>query len=366
MKKRLTAALVLASLMLTTGAFAEEITTLPAATEQPAVIAETAEPTAEPEADVEPVHNLKVTSKYRWFINKYHYIREVKVSYFDNVYAYNHGDYALTPFASTVPEEYFVTDETGTLALAPIVLDITDAMRERLYGADVGETAMYYGQYCQREKDRKGRTGYTGIHEGIDFVNEKGCDLHAILGGTVTRAGDSNGTVAVYNEEYDITLLYLHCEKIEVRRGDVLEAGDKIAVEGKKNSGGWYTHVELRKGRHTSSSPYRDTALTSDCPYAVMQQALGVVESGRQPITAAAIEQARRMREEAEAAAKAEAEAAAKAAEEAAKAELETPEPDITLIDDLPGTNSGYGFGEATAEPTATPVPEATLPPTNP
>ena len=272
----------------------------------------------------------------------------------------------LTPFASSVPEAYFVTDETGTLALAPIVLDITDAMRERLYGADIGETAMYYGQYCQREKDRKGRTGYTGIHEGIDFVNEKGSSLHAILGGTVTRAGDSNGTVAIYNEEYDITLLYLHCEKIEVHRGEVLEAGDKIAVEGKKNSGGWYTHVEMRKGRHTSSSPYRDTALTSDCPYEVMQQALGVVESGRQPITAAAIAQAKRMREEAEAAAKAEAEAAAKAAEEAAKAGMETTEPDITLIDDLPGTNSGYGFGEATAAPTATPVPEATLPPTNP
>lgn len=97
-----------------------------------------------------------------------------------------------------------------------------------------------------------------------------------------------------------------------------------------------------------------------------MQQALGVVESGRQPITAAAIAQAKRMREEAEAAAKAEAEAAAKAAEEAAKAGMETTEPDITLIDDLPGTNSGYGFGEATAAPTATPVPEATLPPTNP
>ena len=362
MKKRWTAAIVLASMMLTMGAFAEEITNLPETTEQPVATAET----AEPQAEAEPEHQLDVTSKYRWFINRYRYIREVKVSYFDNVYAYNHGDYVLTPFASSVPEAYFVTDETGTLALAPIVLDITDAMRERLYGADIGETAMYYGQYCQRERDRQGRTGYTGIHEGIDFVNEKSCNLHAILGGTVTRAGDSNGTVAVYNEEYDITLLYLHCEKIAVRRGDVLEAGDKIAVEGKKNSGGWYTHVEMRKGRHTSSSPYRDTALTSDCPYAVMQKALGVVESGRQPITAAAIAQAKRMREEAEAAAKAEAEAAAKAAEEAAKAGMETTEPDITLVDDLPGTNSGYGFGKATAKPTATPVPEATLPPTHP
>ena len=253
------------------------------------------------------------------------------------------------------------------------MLDITDAMRERLYGADVGETALYYGQYCEREKDRKGVWGYTGIHEGIDFVNVKGAPLYAILGGEVTRGADKNGTVAIYNAEYDVTLLYLHCENSIVRRGDTVEAGDMIAKEGKTNiSGGantHYTHVELRKGRHTSSSPYRDTVLTSDCPYAVMQQALGVMESGRQPVTAAAVQQAQRMREEAEAKAKAEAEAAQKAAEEEAKAQAEAEQnADITLVDALPGTTAGYGFGNATATPeaTATPVPEATLPPTNP
>ena len=156
------------------------------------------------------------------------------------------------------------------------MLDITDAMRERLYGADVGETALYYGQYCQREKDRKGVWGYTGIHEGIDFVNIKGAPLYAILGGEVTRGTDKNGTVAIYNAEYDITLLYLHCENSIVRRGDTVEAGAMIAKEGKKNIKGGdkthYTHVELRKGRHTSSSPYRDIVLTSDCPYAVIDR----------------------------------------------------------------------------------------------
>ena len=266
MKNKWIAALALAGLLLTTGAYAEST---PSETVAP----------VQAEAAAEPQHQLKVTTKYRYFISQYHYIRERKVSYFDNVYAYNHGEYGLTPFASTVPEEYFVADENGTLAIAPIVLDITDAMRERLYGADVGETALYYGQYCQREKDRKGVWGYTGIHEGIDFVNVKGAPLYAILGGEVTRGTDKNGTVAIYNAEYDITLLYLHCENSIVRRGDTVEAGAMIAKEGKKNIKGGdkthYTHVELRKGRHTSSSPYRDIVLTSDCPYAVMQQALG-------------------------------------------------------------------------------------------
>ena len=161
MKKRWIAALALTGLLLTTGAYAESTPEAAAAPVQ-------AETTAEPQ------HNLTVTTKYRYFISQYRYIRERKVSYFDNVYAYNHGEYSLTPFDSTVPEEYFVTDEGGTLAIAPIVLDITDAMRERLYGADVGETALYYGQYCERKKDRKGVWGYTGIHEGIDFVASRG------------------------------------------------------------------------------------------------------------------------------------------------------------------------------------------------
>ena len=347
MKKSLIAALALLLALLTVGAAAESA----GAAEAPA---------------------LELTTQTRWFVNQYRYTRARKVTYYDNVYAYNHGNYGLTPFASDVPAQYIVEDENGSYAIAPIVLDITDAMRERLYGGDFGETAMFFGQYCDRIRDKYGRVGFSGIHEGIDFVNAPGAQLYAILGGVVTRAGDSNGTVAVYNEEYDATVLYLHCRKISVRRGDVIEAGAKIAVEGNKNSGSDYTHVELRKGRHTSSSPYRDIKITSDCPYEIMQAALGVSDSGRQPATEAAVLRAQQRREEAEAAARAaaEAEAAAKAAEEAEK----NKEPEVELLDMLPGAQAGYGFGEATAEPeaTATPVPqtpaavEATLPPSNP
>ena len=310
------------------------------------------EPAAEEEAAevivaADPKETLEITEEYRWFISQYNHIRGRTVRYYDDVYCYNHGDYYLTPFDSKVAQEYLTVDESGTYAVAPIVLDITDAMRVALYGEDVGEVSMFYGQYCERRGDGRGRTGFTGVHEGIDFTNAPEAPLYAILGGEVTRAGDSNGTVAVYNAEYDVTVLYLHCEDIEVRRGDVIEAGTYIAEEGKKGSGGTYTHVEMRTGRHTSSNPYRNTILESDCPYPVMQDALGVVQSGRQPVTAAAVMEAQRMREEAEAAAKAEAEAAAK--EE---------EPEIELIDVLDTAQEGYGFTETTV------VPEATLPPT--
>lgn len=409
-------------------------TATPAPAEGPLELAPTAAPVVTPAPTVLPGSDetIQVTREYRWFVNEYRYTRGVTVEYYDNVFAVNHGVYGLTPFASTVPKEYFVSDETGAYAVAPLVEDITDAMRVRLYGGNLGQTAMYYGQYCERIRDKADRIGFSGIHEGIDFVYQAGAPLHAILGGEVTRAGDSNGTVGIYNEEYGITLLYLHCENIEVRRGDVVEAGEKIAKEGKKNSGSAYTHVEMRYGRHTSSSPYRDTSLTSDCPYAVMQQALGVTQSERKVITyagtqrqlaqtrlvAVGAEQARvaveaelerqrlaaeaeaerlrleaeaaaaeaeRQRLEAEAAAAAEAErlrleaeaeaerlrqeaeAAAKAeeerlaAEEAAREEEEEM-PELIDSDSLPGAQDGYGF----AESTATPVPQATLPPSNP
>lgn len=208
----------------------------------------------------------------------------------------------------------------------------------------------------------------SGIHEGIDFVAKPGATLHAILDGVVTRAGDSNGTVGVYSADYDVTLLYLHCEQICVHRGDEIEAGAAIGVEGDKKSGAPYTHVEMRLGRHTSSSPYRDTQLTSDCPYAVMQTALGVEASGREPVTFAAAEALRKQQAEEEAK-RLEAE---KLAAQAAPAVEATPE--VELVDVLPATNeAGYGFGGETpaadATPAAnekTPAPEATLPPANP
>jgi len=298
---------------------------------------------------------LKVTQKSRWFVNKYKRTYTRKVEYYDGVYAYNHGDYVHTPFDAKVPAEYFVIDENGGYAVAPIVLDITDAMRVRLYGGDEGETYMFYGQYSNYEKavyQQKGKRGYhrygfPGIHEGIDFVNYPNCPLYAILGGEVIRAGDGDGTVAVYNEEYDCTVLYLHTVNICVKIGDQIEAGTQIALEGKKNSGTPYTHVELRYGREKVANKYRNATLQSDCPYPVMKEALGVVESGRQPVTAAAVQKAQQMREEAEAAARAEAEA-----------EAEKAEPEIELVDTLPGVTEGYGFEQSTPA-----APEATLPP---
>lgn len=317
------------------------------------------------------VDTSMLTTASRYFVRS-GYVRRRKVTYYDNVYCYNHKEYVYTPFASEIPSKYFVTDETGCLAIAPIVLDITDAMRERLYGADVGTTALLYGQYCERIQASDRREGFSGIHEGIDFIYQEGAPLHAILDGVVTRAGDRNGTVGIYNETYDITVLYLHTEKISVKRGDTIEAGAQFGFEGNKKSGSPYCHVEVRFGRHTSSSPYRDVFLESDLPYDVMQKALNVSSSGREPITSAAILKAEELLRQAEAEAQriadeeaarlkaeeeaqriadeeaAAAEAAAAAAEAARIAEEEAASSE-KLLEEAPDdeTKDGYGFGEA-------------------
>lgn len=140
MKKRWIAALALTGLLLTTGAYAESTPEAAAAPVQ-------AETTAEPQ------HNLTVTTKYRYFISQYRYIRERKVSYFDNVYAYNHGEYSLTPFDSTVPEEYFVTDEGGHAGhRAHRAGYHRRHARASLRRLDVGETALYYGSTASAKR----------------------------------------------------------------------------------------------------------------------------------------------------------------------------------------------------------------------
>lgn len=326
--------------------------------------------------------DIQVTEAYRSFIYKNDVRRDKKVAYYDNVYAVNHGEYLLQPFSADVPAEYFVDDGAGAYALSPIVLDVTDAMRARLYGADVGETALYYGQYCERVENRAGDWGFSGIHEGIDFRNAAGCDVYAILGGEVLkRGGDKDGTVAIYNADYDVTVLYLHVRDVPLKIGQVVQPGERIGCEGDKGSGSEYTHVEVRKGEQKWPNAYRNAQLESDDPYAVMIVALNLPESTREPITAraaaeaeaariaaeeeaariAAEEEAARLAAEEAARIAAEEEAARLAAEEAARATptpspeptatpvpTPTPEPTPEVLDELPDdpADDGYGFAE--------------------
>lgn len=217
------------------------------------------------------------TTGYVAFVYRNRVLREKKVTYYPDVWAFNHGQYALTHFAAAVPEEFFLRDATGHLAVAPSVLDICDAMRYALYGKDTGQVALLYGQYTEMVRSKDNKLGYSGIHEGIDFVSKEGQQLHAILPGEILRAGtDKDGTVAVYNEALDVTVLYLHCREVEVVRGDMVVAGQPLALEGDKGSGAPYVHIEVRNGKYRSPNPYRNATVESDVPYYLFATELGV------------------------------------------------------------------------------------------
>jgi murein DD-endopeptidase MepM/ murein hydrolase activator NlpD len=109
-----------------------------------------------------------------------------------------------------------------------------------------------------------GFDGYTttpGRHEGIDIARGIGSPVHALVAGTVTNVvhgrNGSGGlsTIAIYNEKYDKTIVYLHSAPVSgLAKGDKVSRDEKIATEawrGVSSSGSAHTHVEMRLGRRT-------------------------------------------------------------------------------------------------------------------
>ena len=294
-------------------------------------------------------------TEYLSFVFEANRLRHRKVTFYPDVLAYNHTEFRTQPFAGDVPERFFVVDGQGMHALAPFVLDVTDAMRIALYGGDVGKTALFYGQYTELVRSADRRWGYSGIHEGVDFIAARGQPIHAIIGGEVLRAGHGkDNTIAIYNADYNVTVIYLHTVDVKVSAGERVAAGTHISHEGNRGSGSPYTHVEVRFGRRTSPHPYRNSMLESDLPYDLFAHALGVGVSDREPVTAEALIEAEQMR----IAAEAEAEAARLAEEALRAAPTPAPTPEIQLVEDS-GDDLDPNLGFAETPPTPLP----TLPP---
>ncbi|MFC7404837.1 peptidase inhibitor family I36 protein [Georgenia alba] len=99
-----------------------------------------------------------------------------------------------------------------------------------------------------------------GRHEGIDFARGYGSAVHALVQGWVVRVaedegGDGLGTLAVYNERQDTTIVLLHADALNsVDVGDFVERGQQIATEADLGAGATHTHVEMRPGRQTHAA----------------------------------------------------------------------------------------------------------------
>ncbi len=148
--------------------------------------------------------------------------------------------------------------------------DIQAKLLDLLYGKDEGGVVS-----CDFD-------GYVALrpfrHEGIDFANVGGHDVCALIDGVVTNAGgDKLNTIAIYDEEHDKTVIYLHTAsaKVGLKVGDEVKAGQVIAKESDTGApGAVHTHVEVRDGKQTKASVSRDYVLDNEDPYAYWELVL--------------------------------------------------------------------------------------------
>ncbi len=85
-------------------------------------------------------------------------------------------------------------------------------------------------------------------HEGIDIDAPKGTPIMAAAGGRVIRAGwkVGYGLTLLIDHDYGYRTFYAHCSKLKVKRGDLVERGEIIALVG--NTGvttGPHLHYEV-------------------------------------------------------------------------------------------------------------------------
>ena len=97
-----------------------------------------------------------------------------------------------------------------------------------------------------------GRTSPGGIgstnHKGLDISAKKGTTIKAAASGTVKFAGykGSLGNLVIIDNGNNVETYYGHCSKLYVKKGQKVEAGDKIAAVGSTGAAtGPHLHFEI-------------------------------------------------------------------------------------------------------------------------
>lgn len=91
--------------------------------------------------------------------------------------------------------------------------------------------------------------GTEGYHTGIDIAAECGTAIRAAFDGIVTTVKNDewNGNYLKLTHDGGITTVYCHCEKITVKEGERVKAGECVATVGSTGiSTGPHLHFELR------------------------------------------------------------------------------------------------------------------------
>jgi murein DD-endopeptidase MepM/ murein hydrolase activator NlpD len=93
-------------------------------------------------------------------------------------------------------------------------------------------------------------TGQRAFHEGMDFMAEAGTPIRAAAAGVVVFAGfhPQYGNMIEIDHGNDLITRYAHASKLDVRVGDVVLMGAKIAEVGRSGRAtGTHLHFEVRE-----------------------------------------------------------------------------------------------------------------------
>src|SRR3989440_7189955 len=92
-------------------------------------------------------------------------------------------------------------------------------------------------------------TGMLAMHDGIDFLADVGSPVVAAAGGVVQFSGfhPQYGYMIDIDHGNDLVTRYAHLSKLQVREGDVVQRGRRIALSGSTGrSTGPHLHFEVR------------------------------------------------------------------------------------------------------------------------
>jgi murein DD-endopeptidase MepM/ murein hydrolase activator NlpD len=114
------------------------------------------------------------------------------------------------------------------------------------------EWPVHGGSLTSRFGKRRGRT-----HEGVDLAAQRGTVIHASESGKVIHSGwlGDYGKVVIVKHAGHYRTVYAHARKLHVRKGQLVERGQRIAEVGTSgNASGPHLHFEIRR-RETPQDP---------------------------------------------------------------------------------------------------------------
>ena len=176
--------------------------------------------------------------------------------------------YKVRWYTPSVIEGWSVGIYAGTKVIATISeARQKDELVEALFKLDPGsadtQTRHDYNDYACTWPGHP----YDGGHSGWDVVSDSENPVfHALIGGELIEDGDDKyNTIAVYNSDHDLTVLYLHADEVKVSmegsiEDRIIEKDQPLGIQGDTSPDeiGAHVHIEVVEGEWGKPSPGTD------------------------------------------------------------------------------------------------------------